>query len=559
MAPRYAQPTLAEGGTLLREVTFVVLDLETTGAAPDGTGITEFGAVKVRGGEELGQFATLVNPGGPIPPLITAMTGITQAMVAPAPTIEEALPALLEFLSTSVLVAHNASFDSGHLRAACQRYGYRWAAPPILDTAALARRVLIRDEVPNHQLATLARHFRTATTPTHRAFDDARATVEVLHALIGRLGSFKVYTLEDAIEFSRAISPEQRGKRHLAEGLPDAPGVYIFRDAKERPLYVGTSRSIATRVRSYFTSSETRKRISEMLHVAQRVEPVVCAHSLEAQVRELRIIAAHKPPYNRRSKHPERTVWLKLTTEAYPRLSIVGKVRDDSATYLGPFGSRRHAELAATAVYDAVPMRQCSRRLGTRRPSGTCALADLGRCAAPCDLRVDTDEYDRQAAEPFRRLTSDDPSAIVDVLMTKMRRLAHVQRYEDAARVRSRLTALLRAAVRTQRLAALTRLAEVVAARREPRGGWELAVIRHGRLVAAGVSEPYVHPRTTLAVLMATAETVRPGPGPTPCASAEETERVLAWLEQPDVRLVECSDGWAHPIAGAARYRALLT
>jgi DNA polymerase-3 subunit epsilon len=142
--------------------------------------------------------------------------------------------------------------------------------------------------------------------------------------------------------------------------------------------------------------------------------------------------------------------------------------------------------------------------------------------------------------------------------MARMRRLAAVQRYEDAARVRSRLTALLRAAVRTQRLTALTRLAEVVAARREPRGGWELSVVRYGRLVAAGVSDPHVHPRTMLEVLMATAETVRPGPGPTPCASAEETERVLAWLERSDVRLVECSDGWAHPATGAARFGALL-
>ena len=557
-SPRYTQPALADAGTLLHAVTFVVLDLETTGEAPDGTGITEIGAVKVRGGEQLGEFATLVNPGGPIPPLITVLTGITQAMVAPAPGIEEVLPTLLEFLHGSVLVAHNAPFDTGHLKAACQRFGYRWPSPPVVDTAALARRVLIRDEVPNHQLATLARHFRTQTSPTHRAFDDARATVEVLHALIGRLGSFKVFTLEEAIEFAKAISPEQRRKRHLAHGLPDAPGVYIFRGARDRVLYVGTSGSIVTRVRTYFTASETRKRISEMLHAAERVEAIVCAHGLEAEVRELRLIAAHKPPYNRRSKYPERTSWLKLTTEAYPRLSLVARVKDDGGAYLGPFTSRRQAELAATAVYDALPIRQCAKRLSTRRPSAVCALAELGRCAAPCDLRIDRHEYERRVAEPFRRVVDGDPGPVVTALVAKMDRLAAGQRYEDAARVNGRLTALLRAAVRTQRLASLTRLAQVIGARRDQRGGWELAVVRYGRLVAAGVSDPYVHPRTTLDVLLATAETVRPGPGPTPCASAEETERVLAWLERADVRLVECSDGWAYPADGAARYAWML-
>jgi DNA polymerase III subunit epsilon len=554
---RYSQPTLASGGTPLREVTFVVLDLETTGGAPDGNGITEIGAVKVRGGEQIGEYATLVNPGGPIPPFITVLTGITEAMVSPAPPIEMALPALLEFLQGAVFVAHNAPFDTGFLKAACARHGYRWPAPVVLDTAAMARRVLIKEEVPNHRLGTLATYFRTVTRPTHRAFDDARATVEVLHALIGRLGSHKVFTLEDTLEFVKAISPAQRRKRHLAEGLPDGPGVYIFRDGQGRALYVGTSKSIATRVRTYFTASETRKRISEMIHIAERVEAVECAHSLEAEVRELRLIAAHKPPYNRRSKFPERTTWLKLTAEVYPRLSLVRAVRDDGGEYLGPFASRHGAELAAAAVYEVLPMRQCSRRLSAKRASSTCALAEIGRCAAPCDLRVDPAEYAHRAAEPFAHVVGGDPGAVVEALLARIDRLAALHRYEDAARVRSRLAAMLRAAIRMQRLVALTRLSEVVAARREARGGWELAVVRYGRLVAAGLSEPHVHPRVTLAAILATAETVRPGPGPTPCASAEESERVLSWLERDDVRLVECP-GWTYPAAGAARFSDLL-
>ena len=169
------------------------------------------------------------------------------------------------------------------------------------------------------------------------------------------------------------------------------------------------------------------------------------------------------------------------------------------------------------------------------------------------------EEYERRVAEPFRRVVDGDPGPVVEALQAKMERLAGALRYEDAARVKGRLMALLRAAVRTQRLVSLTRLAHLVAARRDQRGGWELAVVRYGRLVAAGVSDPYVHPRTTLTALLATAETVRPGPGPTPCASAEETERVLAWLERPEVRLVECSDGWAYPASGAARYAWMLT
>ena len=567
--PAYVQGTLdtflsADGSVdpaalSLADTTFVVLDLETTGGAADGAGITEIGAVKVRGGEELGVFASLVNPGEPIPPFITVLTGITQAMLAPAPPIETVLPALLEFLRGAVLVAHNAPYDVGFLKAACARHGYPWPQLRVLDTAAVARRALTRDEVPNRKLATLAHFFRSAVQPTHRALDDAKATVDVLHGLIERLGSFRVHTLGDAIEFAKAVTATQRRQRHLADGLPHVPGVYVFRAADERPLYVGTSKDIATRVRSYFTAGEKRARISEMLGAAARVEAVECAHSLEAEVRELRMIAAHSPPYNRRSKYPERVVWLKLTVEAYPRLSVVRRLGDDDAAYLGPFSSRRTAELAAAGVYDAVPLRQCSHTLSLRTITPACALAELGRCPAPCEHKITPEAYAVAAALPFSTATTGDPEPVVNALMARIEMLADRRRYEEAAVVRSRLIALLRATVRMQRLSALTRLAEIVAARRDAVGGWEIIVVRHGRLAAAATSPPYEHPRPTLDTARLTAETVLPGPGPVPAASAEESERILAWLERADTRLVETSGDWVSPARGAARFTSLLT
>jgi DNA polymerase-3 subunit epsilon len=539
--------------------TFVVVDLETTGGAPDGGGITEIGAVKVRGGEVLGEFGTLVNPGERLPAFITVLTGITEAMLAPAPTLDTVLPSFLEFAQGAVWVAHNAPFDTGFLKAACARHGYPWPKPLVLDTAALARRALVADEVPNHKLSTLARHFRAATIPTHRALDDARATVDVLHALIGRLGGHRVHTLGEALEFVKAVSPAQRRKRHLAEGLPDAPGVYVFRGRDERALYVGTSSSIVTRVKSYFTAAEKRARIDEMLNAAERVEAIRCAHALEAEVRELRLIAAHKPPYNRRSKFPERVVWLKLTAEAYPRLSVVRQLGADGAAYLGPFASRRAAELAAAGLYDALQIRQCTHKLSTHTPTPACVLAELGRCAAPCEHRVTLEAYDESAAAPFRTATTGDPGPVVQRLLARIEVLARAQRFEDAATIRSRLVAFLRTTIRMQRLASLTALPELIAARPAAMGGWELAIVRHGRLAGAGVSPPRVHPQPTLDVVLATAETVRPGPGPTPCASPEETERIIAWLERPETRLVRADVGWSSPASGAGRWRAFLT
>ena len=160
--------------------------------------------------------------------------------------------------------------------------GIPWPRFEVLDTAVLARRTLLRDEVPNCRLATLARVFHATTTPNHRALSDARATVDVLHGLFERLGPLGVTSLEEVSTFTARVTPAQRKKRHLAEHLPQAPGVYLFRDARDDVLYVGTSRNLRARVRTYFTESETRTRMGEMVMLAQRVEGIVCASTLEA-------------------------------------------------------------------------------------------------------------------------------------------------------------------------------------------------------------------------------------------------------------------------------------
>ncbi|MCW2777857.1 MAG: polymerase epsilon subunit [Frankiales bacterium] len=553
-APVAVQSTLDDLGTPLRDVTFVVVDLETTGATPNSCAITEIGAVKVRGGEVLGEFQTLVNPPTSIPPFIAVLTGITDQMVAGAPRLDQALPAFFEFSRGAVLVAHNAPFDLGFLKAGCRQLDLDWPAPQSLDTARLARRVLTRDEAPNCKLSTLARLFRAEVTPCHRALADAQATVDVLHGLLARLGGLGVHSLEELQSFSAQVSEAQRRKRHLADGLPSAPGVYLFRDPQGRVLYVGKSKDLRTRVRTYFTASESRTRMAEMVGLAERVDPVVCATPLEAEVRELRLIAEHRPRYNRRSKFPEKVVWVKLTVEAFPRLSLVRTVQDDGAAYLGPFGSSRTAELAVAAAHEALPLRQCTKRVSVRRPSSACVLFELGRCGAPCLGLQGVEEYAVHAGA-FARAVADDPDAVVGALSARIDALAAEERFEDAAAQRDRLVAFVRAAAKLQRITALTGVTQLVAARPTADLGWELAVVRRGRLVGSGVLARGQAPGPLVDALVATAETVLPGPGPLPAATAEEVECVLRWLELPGTRLVRLDGTWASPVAGAGRHR----
>jgi DNA polymerase-3 subunit epsilon len=171
-------------GADLGQASFVVVDVETTGWRPGQAALTEIGAVRLSGGKLTAEFSALVNPGMPIPPRITELTGITDDMVRDVPAAGDVLPLFLEFAAGAILTAHNAPFDTAFLADACHRNGLTWHPGPVVDTAVLARIVLRRGEVADRRLATLATHFGTGTTPNHRALADARATAEVLSCLI---------------------------------------------------------------------------------------------------------------------------------------------------------------------------------------------------------------------------------------------------------------------------------------------------------------------------------------------------------------------------------------
>ena len=202
----------------LSQTTFVVLDLETSGASPKtGSAITEIGAVKVCGGHVLGTFKTFVNPGTPLPPFITELTGITDAMLIDAPTIESVLPLLFEFLGSdksTVFVAHNAPFDLSFLKASAALHGYTWPNFRVIDTVKAARFVLTKDDVANYQLGTLAVYFRTEIAPNHRALDDALATVDVLHGIIERMGTFGITTINQMLSAgAKKVRPKIASKQ----------------------------------------------------------------------------------------------------------------------------------------------------------------------------------------------------------------------------------------------------------------------------------------------------------------------------------------------------------
>ena len=185
---------------LLFRVTFVVVDVETTGWDPGPDALTEVAAVRFTGGEPCGSFHSLIDPGVPIPPLVSQLTGIDDDMVRGAPGVSTVLPQLVETIGDGVLVGHNIGFDLSFIDAALSDLAFQPLGNPVVDTLHLARR-LVRDDVLDCRLGTLARRLRLDHLPSHRALGDVLATADLLHALIERATGYGVLKLRDLLSF----------------------------------------------------------------------------------------------------------------------------------------------------------------------------------------------------------------------------------------------------------------------------------------------------------------------------------------------------------------------
>src|SRR3954468_11860464 len=366
----------------LERATFVVVDLETTGLTPTTARICEIGAVRVRQLELVDEFELLVDPGVPIGPAITAITGLRDADLRGAPHPAIAVRRFLEFAADAVLVAHNARFDLSFLDRETERLTGARLAGPVVDTVGLARR-LLAGRTPRAGLASLSQFFGTSVQPCHRALPDAQATAEILVQLIGLAQERGALTVADLVDLAAPRVRKIYAKRTLAFGAPTSPGVYLFRDAHDNALYVGRARDLRARLRSYFRTDRQRPAVESALAALERIEWRVCGSELEAALEELRLIRELRPPANARGSRPERYVYLRRRGD-----SIVCSAKPSA---IGPLRSGARARLAARA------------------------------------LRVDE---------------VDDPARAFPRLRARLQDLVECRRFEDAARLRDRISAV---------------------------------------------------------------------------------------------------------------------
>jgi DNA polymerase III subunit epsilon len=480
-------PTVRLAGSrpdpLLEEAEFVVFDLETTGLSAARSRICELGAVRVRALESVDSFQSLVNPRLALPQPIARLTGLREEELRRAPAVSAVVQRFIAFAGDTPLVAHNARFDQRFLERQLSRlHGRRLAEPP-LCTAALARR-LLEGRVRRVSLASLADFFGVPTRPCHRALPDAEATAEVLVRLIGLAQEIGARRVSELAKLSAPRKRRVHGKRSLARGAPDRPGVYLFRDRHEQVLYVGRARELDSRLRSYFQSTRQRPSVEAALLALERIEWRVLGSELEAALEELRLIRQLQPPANSRSRRSEHGVYLMRRGEAF----IVSK----TATELGPIASRRRAALATRALASATP-----------------------------------EELDHLLA-----------GGSLPRLRARLAQLADTLRYEEAARLRDRIEALEHVVERLSRLEQSRKLERcLIAPAVKP--GWNKAFfVSGGRLCAVRSLPPGAGARLEIETGLALCQTGREHAGnPLTPEQAEDLLLIDGFIRRPPPEL----------------------
>ena len=439
----------------LGETTFVVVDLETTGGAPTPEGIIEIGAVRVAGGRLLDTFARFVKPAHPIPPFISRLTGITDAMVADASPIGAVLPQFLAFAGDAVLVAHNAAFDVAHLNAAQQVLAGRPVDAPVVCTLRLARRLL--SHLRRRSLDAVAAELGVACFGRHRALPDAHIAAEILCVFLERAVERGIDRIDDLLDFQRAAVDGRPFIVHVPharlEDVPPRPGVYHLLGADGRLLYVGKARRLRERLGTYFTNARGHSaRVLDLIRHTHDFRITETGSELAASLLEARQIRELKPPYNRQRKHLPRVGFLKLSVRsAYPRLWVTERLAADRATYLGPFRSRDAAERAHAILGRLFGLRTCAGALSPAPDATPCLSGQVGACTAPCAARVDLPSYRGQVDELLAFLGGDDGP--LEWLRARRDTLASDLRFEAAARAQRDLELLESLRRRQQTLA----------------------------------------------------------------------------------------------------------
>ena len=550
---------------LLSEAEYVVLDVETTGLRPGPDRVIEIAGLRLRNGQIVDSFQTLVNPRRRLPPFIVQLTGITHEMVAKVPPADQILPAFLDFIEGATIVGHNVSFDIGFLTYEAQLLGQPFPVDG-LDTIALARRLL--PGLRRFKLDMVAQHLNIPASNRHRAMGDTRVTAAVFLKLLdhareqgfmtlGHLRRRLQLPVQWSGDIADAVVTKQldqwgiNGKKHndaprpngslllnpaWKRDFPTKPGVYLMKDVNGQVIYVGKAKCLKDRLASYYSQplGYTRK-MDGLLQSVREIETRVLGSELEALLVESQLIKQLQPAYNVQLRNYELYPFIKIDVQhPFPRVYATREVAADGARYFGPFRSRRMVDMTLELIQKVFPIRTCTRSLPPNAPpSNPCLRLHLGRCSAPCTGNAESAAYSEVIAEVCAFLGGERED-LLDRLRRQMLEASQQMNYERAAwlrdTIRSADEVLIGQRLITGAVEANNLLIVYPSARDDHN---ELFLIRHGRLVAQRCT-PHDEAAMCAAVLELIARAAELGEPPSIVGKAEvdQINIISRWIHR---------------------------
>ena len=359
------------------------LDLETTGATPLRDRITEIALVRFENGIEVARWQTLVNPEKTIPAFIQQLTGITNEMVANAPTFAEVADQLAAYLEGAILAAHSVRFDYGFLKSEFRRLN-QTLRQRVLCTVKLSRKLY--PDQRGHGLDAIMQRHQLTTSNRHRAMGDVELMLGFINAAQIELGFERVSAA--ATELSKQASLPVGIERHMVDDIPETAGVYLFYGENELPLYIGKSVNLKDRVISHFSSDHSSTKEMRISQEIKRIEWIETAGELGALLLESRLVKERQPIYNRQLRRERQlcTWQIHSDPEATPQLSLVNEsdiVPEMLSNLFGTFKSKKQAIEALRNLADVHSL--CPKILGLESGKGRCFASQLKKCRGVCD------------------------------------------------------------------------------------------------------------------------------------------------------------------------------
>jgi DNA polymerase-3 subunit epsilon len=381
---------------------YAIVDIETTGGHAASHGITEIAIILHNGLEEEGRFSSLVNPGMPVPRHITALTGITNAMLTGAPRFGDIAGNIARLLDGRIFVAHNVNFDYSFIRHQLAENGITLQVRK-LCTVRMARKIF--PGLPRYSLGNLCRTFEIPMRDRHRAMGDAEATAKIFAHLLAN------DQRNDIAAMLKSGSRESYLPMHLdasaIDRLPYTPGVYYFHDARDRVVYVGKAVNLRKRVTSHFSNNAPSRRKQELIRQVHRISFTECGSAFAASLLESVEIRSRWPLFNLSQKRfePRYGLFLYEDQRGLLRLAIEKKRKGQQPFYTFSLLSEGYAVLRQLAAKHGLCPRLCFPQQGNE----TCGPG----CTGVCEGREPEDVYNNRVREALQSLAETLPSFVV--------------------------------------------------------------------------------------------------------------------------------------------------